>query len=477
MAAALSSPRAPALRARPGRWQASARDGGIGRRSVVQGGATAAALGGFEINNPFGGADKAARATTKGYTPAGPTGETLEIVDGMRQRRLGGTDIVVSELGLGTQRWGSADYNGPDEALCHAFLDRAVLEGGVNLVDTAEQYPIPSDSRRPEGRTEEIIGSWMAKDAGRREKLVISTKITGGSNVTARNIKKDCEGSLKRLGTDYLDVYLLHWPARYSPQSNWGQSLQYHLETEQAPYYKNAAPFEEIAAAMGDLIAAGKIRGWGMCNDNAYGMTASCWAAKGLGVPPVTSMQGDFSLINRRSEENGLSEGSSPVNENVGFMAYNVLAGGVLTGKYLKDGKKDMGAVGKVEAARRGAMPRGRFDDYSWGRTLYRYRSGAATEATQAYADLASEYGLPLAEMALRWGRQRDFVTTQLLGHTSMDQLEDSLSWFRTDDALPPELMASIDRVHMRNRLPIFSSERLGEDWDGFSGEIGERVP
>ena len=103
-----------------------------------------------------------------------------------------------------------------------------------------------------------------------------------GSNVTKRNIKKDLEGSLKRLGTDYVDLYTLHWPARYTPQSNWGQSLMYHVEQEQAPWYKGAASVEEIAEAMGELIAEGKIRGWGMCNDNAYGLTASCYAARSV---------------------------------------------------------------------------------------------------------------------------------------------------------------------------------------------------
>ena len=271
----------------------------------------------------------------------------------MSQRRLGGGDIVVSEFGLGTQRWGSADFNAPDEAMCHKFMDYAVLEKGVSMVDTAEQYPIPSDRGKPEGDTERIIGSWMKKDKSRREKLVIATKITGSSNVTKKNIRKDLEGSLTRLGTDYVDVYTLHWPARYTPQSNWGQSLMYHVEQEQAPWYKNAASFEEIAEAMGEMIAEGKLRGWGMCNDNAYGLTASCYAARAVGAPPPCVLQNDFSIINRRVEENGVTEASSPVHENVGFMAYNVLAGGVLTGKYL-----DVAAA--VEMLQVALPPRGR---------------------------------------------------------------------------------------------------------------------
>lgn len=408
----------------------------------------------------------------------GTTNETVRVVDGMKHKRLGKGDIVVSELGLGTQRWGSADFNAPDETTCHAFLDYAVLERGVSLIDTAEQYPIPSDRARPEGRTEQIIGNWIAKDPSRRrEKVVLATKITGGANVNRRNIVKDLEGSLLRMKTDYVDVYTLHWPARYTPQSNWGQSLQYHGDTERAPYYRNAASFEEIAEAMGKMIREGKLRGWGSCNDNAYGLTAMCYAARSVGAPEPCAMQGDYSIINRRSEENGLAEASSPVHENVGWMGYNLLAGGVLTGKY-RDVKAAVDNPNdRALAERLLADPRGRMDDYSWGKTLYRYRSAPALRAVDAYAALADEAGMSLTELALKWARQREFMTTALVGHTSMEQLKQTIDFFAADSKpLDPQLMWEIDRVHMRNRLPIFSSERVGSDWDG-AGEIGERIP
>lgn len=157
--------------------------------------------------------------TGKGSAPissgSGNTNDIIRTEAGILHRRLGGGDIVVSELGLGTQRWGGADYNSPDEALCHRLLDVGTTNG-INLVDTAEQYPIPSDMTRPEGLTEQIIGNWLSKKE--RSKLVIATKITGGSNITPQNIIKDCEGSLKRLQTDYIDILNLHWPARYTPQ-------------------------------------------------------------------------------------------------------------------------------------------------------------------------------------------------------------------------------------------------------------------
>lgn len=409
---------------------------------------------------------------------ARPTNEVVDVIEGIRHKRLGGrSDIVVSELALGTQRWGGADFNSPDEATCHEFMDEAILGRGINLVDTAEQYPIPSDRRRPEGRTEEIIGSWLAKDKSRREKMVIATKITGGANVTKKNIVKDLEGSLLRLKTDYVDVYTLHWPARYTPQSNWGQSLEYDVDTERQPYYRNAASFEEITEAMGSLIRQGKIRGYGSCNDNAFGLTAMCYAARSVGAPEPCCMQGDFSLINRRSLENGLSEASSPVHENAGWMGYNLLAGGVLTGKYREVKAAVDNARDRELAEKLLADPRGRMDEYGWGQTLYRYRSAPALRAVDQYAALADAAGMSLTELALRWAQRKSFMTTALIGHTSMTQLKETIGHF--DSSKPPlddELMWAIDVVHMRNRLPIFSSERVGLDWNG-RGEIGERVP
>ncbi len=155
------------------------------------------------------------------------TNEVVSQVNGIRQKRLGGTDVIVSEVGLGTQRWVSGDFNGPDEKLCFKLMDRAILNDGINLIDTAEQYPIPSDSAHPEGLCEEVIGKWASLSKGRRKKIVIATKITGGTRITKKGIIEACEGSLKRLKTDYIDVYQFHWPARYTPQSNWGQSLEY----------------------------------------------------------------------------------------------------------------------------------------------------------------------------------------------------------------------------------------------------------
>jgi aryl-alcohol dehydrogenase-like predicted oxidoreductase len=243
---------------------------GGNRRRLLKLGSAAGFLGGSVER--FAGRGAAANAATPPVA-VGETNSVVRVVDGIRQKRLGSTDIVVSEMGLGTQRWGSADFNGPDEALCHQLLDRAVLRSGINLIDTAEQYPIPSDRGRPEGSTERIIGSWIRKEAGRRQKLVIASKITGGRNINRRTIEADLQASLERLGTDYLDVYMLHWPARYTPQSNWGQSLEYKLESDRLS--TGRASFDEVADAMGGLEKKGLIRGWGICNDNCYGLMGS----------------------------------------------------------------------------------------------------------------------------------------------------------------------------------------------------------
>ena len=267
------------------------------RRNILRAGA-----GGFFSGLPFFGSDnkaQAAAANDKKKRSGGPTGEVAKIVKGMKHKRLGNSDIFVSELGLGTQRWVSTDFNAPNKELCYEFMDEAILKRGVNLIDTAEQYPIPSGGRASEGDTERVIGDWIKDRKVPRSDVVIATKITGGTNITPRNIRNDCEGSLKRLQTDYVDVYLCHWPQRYSPQSNWGQSLSYNLDYETSYRRSLGAPtsFEDMCLSMEELIQSGKIRGWGLCNDNAYGLTACTRTAKALGTTPPCTVSEIWSCV------------------------------------------------------------------------------------------------------------------------------------------------------------------------------------
>jgi len=232
---------------------------------------------------------------------------------------------------------------------------------------------------------------------------------------------------------------------------------------------------------MHDLVISGKIRTWGLCNDNAYGLTACTRTARALGTTPPSSIQGDFSLIDRKSEENGVAEAASPYNENVGFMAYNVLAGGMLTGKYMDvpagiDDYVNDREKNKARATKNMEEPRGRMDTRGWGTTLYRYRTDAAQRAIREYSAIAKANGLTTTELALRWSRQRTMVSTSLVGHSNIEQLKESLKFFTKKEALSEKVMWDVDIVHMRNRLPIFSSERVGQDWFG-EGEIGETIP
>ena len=227
---------------------------------------------------------------------------------------------------------------------------------------------------------------------------------------------------------------------------------------------------------MEELVQEGKIRGWGLCNDNAYGLTACTRSAKMLGTTPPCSIQGDFSILDRKSEENGVAEAASPFNENVGFMSYNALAGGMLTGKYI-DVPAALDDLGnRSRAFENLEQPRGRMDTRGWGGTLYRYRTEAAQSAIQEYSKIAKATGISLTELSLRWCRQRSLITTTLVGHSNLKQLQESLKFFKMKDPLPDQVMWDIDMVHMKNRLPIFSSNRVGRDWFG-EGEIGEPIP
>ena len=176
-----------------------------------------------------------------------------------------------------------------------------------------------------------------------------------------------------------------------------------------------------------------------------------------------------------QSEENGVAEAASPFNENVGFMAYNALAGGMLTGKYM-DVPAALDDADRSRATTSLSNPRGRMDTRGWGGTLYRYRTDAARTAIEEYGKIAKRGGMSLTELSLRWCRQRSLITTTLVGHSNVKQLQESLKYLTIKEPLPDQIMWEIDVIHMRNRLPLFSNNRVGKDWFG-EGEIGEPIP
>jgi aryl-alcohol dehydrogenase-like predicted oxidoreductase len=337
----------------------------------------------------------------------------------MEHRKLGRTDLRVSALCLGTMTWGQQNT----EAEGHAQMDCAVGEG-VNFFDTAELYPIPP-KEETQGRTEAIIGSWFAARKT-RQKIILATKMVGRSQSTyfrggqisrlhREHIARAVEGSLKRLRTDYIDLYQLHWPDR--PIQVFG-GLNYRHQADVG------IPIEETLAALGELVEQGKIRHVGISNETPWGTMTYLRAAETRGLPRIVSIQNAYNLLNR-SFELGLSELAH--REGVGLLAYSPLAQGYLTGKYEHD-----------------ALPEGSrkqlFD------RLQRYETPAAAPAIAAYLKLAREHGLDPAQMALQFVTTRPFVTSTIIGATTMEQLKTDISSIHV--TLAEEVLKAIDATN-----------------------------
>ncbi len=339
----------------------------------------------------------------------------------MKMKRLGNTDIQVSEICLGTMTFG--EQNTQDEA--HQQLDYA-LDHQVNFIDTAELYAIPPKAETY-GLTETYIGNWLKK-TGKRDHIILATKVAGPADgwlpwirdektrrLDRSNIEAALEASLKRLQTDYVDLYQLHWPDR---KTNYFGQLGYtHVEEE-------TVAIEETLKVLADLVAAGKVRAIGLSNETPWGVMEFCRLAEHLNLPRVVSVQNPYSLLNRTFEV-GLAEVA--MREQVGLLAYSPLGFGVLSGKYL-NGQKP-------EGARLSLYP-----DYN------RYSSFNAQKATEAYVKLARDYHLDPAQMALAFVNSREFVTANIIGATNMRQLESNIQ--SVDLVLPEELLNKIERIH-----------------------------
>jgi len=348
----------------------------------------------------------------------------------MQRRRLGRTGIEVSSFCLGSMTWGEQN----DEAEAHRQLDLA-RDRGVNFIDTAEMYPVPPRAET-QGRTETFIGSWLAARGG-RDRIVLASKVAGRSPMTwmrdpasqvaesrldRAQITYALEQSLRRLRTDYLDLYLVHWPER---TTNFFGKLGYdHQDRE------NCVPIAETLSVLDDLVRAGKVRSIGVSNETPWGVMEYLRLSGSGAGPRIATIQNPYSLLNR-SFEIGLAEVA--VREEVGLMAHSPLAMGVLTGKYLG-----------------GARPAGArltlFDRFQ------RYATPEAVLPVARYVQLARDQGLDPAQMALAYVASRPFVTAAVLGATSCEQLAADLD--AAELTLDMEVLELIETIHTEQPNP-----------------------
>jgi len=346
----------------------------------------------------------------------------------MEYRKLGRTDLLVSSVGLGTMTWGEQNT----EAEGHAQMDYAV-DHGINLFDTAELYPIPR-KRETQGRTDEIIGSWL-RARGNRDRFVIASKVVGRSDadwfrdggvttdLSRAQVLEAVDKGLKRLGTDWIDLYQVHWPDR--PVSAFGS-----VPTVFRPKDGPEVPIEETLDALGEAVKAGKIRYVGLSNESPWGTMTYLHHAETKGLPRVQSIQNAYSLLNR-TFETGLAE--IAMRESVGLLAYSTLGQGTLTGKYL-NGARPAGARKTL------------FDQ------MQRYEKPGTDEAVSAYIGLAREFGLDPAQMAISYVLSRPFVTSALVGATTMEQLKTDIA--AAEVTITPELEERIDAIHLLHQNP-----------------------
>ncbi|UUV04737.1 aldo/keto reductase [Ruegeria sp. YS9] len=347
----------------------------------------------------------------------------------MQMKPLGRTGIVVSDLCLGTMTFGSQTSE-PD---AHRQMDMA-LDAGINFVDAAEMYPVNPVAKETIGRTEEILGNWNAANRARRADFVLATKHSGeglsyvrdGAPITGKTIPEAIEGSLRRLQTDYIDLYQFHWPNRgsYMFRQNW----------DYAPSGHNTADvldnMQECLEALQVQVDKGNICAFGLSNESAWGTAQWLRLAEQTGTPRVASVQNEYSLLCRLFDTD-MAELS--VHEDVGLMAFSPLGTGLLTGKY-----------------QGGAVPVG--SRMSLSPQLGGRKSDRVFDTVAAYLDVAARHDLDPTHMALAWCRSRPFMMSAIFGATTVAQLEHVLAG--ADLTLSKELLAELDAVHKAHPMP-----------------------
>jgi len=346
----------------------------------------------------------------------------------MEKRKLGTSDLHVSLICLGTMTWGN--QNSREDAFVQ--MDYA-LERGINFFDTAEMYAVPP-SRETQGLTETYIGDWFAARRGARERVILATKIAGPSDFFTyirggkskydrANIREALDGSLRRLQTDYIDLYQLHWPER--SVNSFGQ-LDYVHRPEM-----DGTPLMETLEALQEEVRAGRIREIGLSNETAWGAGEFLRLSEKYSLPRIQSVQNAYNLLNRKDEV-GLTE--VYIRNNCGLLAYSPLGGGTLSGKYL-DGKIPPGTRRAVET-----------------RAWNRYTNPRTEAATRAYVDMAKKHGLDPCQMALAFVNMQPFVTSNIIGATTMAQLKTDID--SADIKLSPEVVQAINQIHANNPNP-----------------------
>jgi aryl-alcohol dehydrogenase-like predicted oxidoreductase len=344
----------------------------------------------------------------------------------MKLNRLAESDLNVSEVCLGTMTFG--EQNTEKEA--HEQLDYAISRG-INFIDAAEMYPVPPRAET-QGLTETFVGTWLRRQ--QRDRLVIATKITapgrgfawvrgGPKAIDKPSVKEALEGSLRRLQTDYVDLYQIHWPDRYVPAFG---GLFYDPKAE-----RPATGIAEQLEALADQVKAGRIRYVGLSNETPWGVLEFLRVARDRGLPIVVSIQNAYNLLNR-TFESGLSEVTR--HANVPLLAYSPLGFGHLTGKYL--------AGAKPQAARLTRFP-------PFGQ---RYDKPNVGPAVEAYAGLAARSGLSPATMAIAFVRSRWFVASTIIGATGLTQLKENIDAAAAE--LPDSILAEIDAIHLKYPNP-----------------------
>ena len=340
----------------------------------------------------------------------------------MEYRKLGNTDIDVSVICLGTMSYG--EQNTEKEA--HEQLDYS-LDRGVNFIDTAEMYAIPP-KKETYGKTEELIGTWI-KRRGERSKYIIATKVAGpgmeyvrgGSRLSSEHIVKAVESSLKRLQTDYIDLYQVHWPER---KSNYFGRLGYEYSED------TGIAIEETYKAMDKLVRDGKVRYLGISNETPWGVNEYLRLEREHGYNKIMSIQNPYSLLNRIYEV-GLAEITH--RENVGLLAYSPLGFGMLTGKY---------AEGTPSDSRLGL----------YGDWFTRYSNKPTIDAVRKYINLAREFSITPTQLALAFVNTRPFLTSNIIGATKMSQLEENIDSIEV--SLNTEILEAIEEIHVSNPNP-----------------------